>query len=216
MPLLEYGMCVQKLFPLDGNARQIQRYALLLEIVVWSCLVLVFGCKLSKICVIGWHLRTFESCELITNWARYVLLGGTWGHLNHANWLQIEQDMCYTSWRVPILRKTYQTLEHSMHSHMTPCKHTFHSSQTLVKKSHHLVYLLKISSLNWMCSQLEEIWCVKNSSSIHIHKNKVIKSISMDDLVNGTLRFSLFKGIAANCELEFLFGYSFWAFPSCS
>jgi hypothetical protein len=44
------------------------------------------------------------------------------------------------------------------------------------------------------------------SSFIHIHKNKVIGSISMDDLNNGTLKFSLFKGIAANCELDFLFG----------
>jgi len=77
--------------------------------------------------------------------------------LNHANWLQIEQDMCYKSWRVLFLRKTYQTLEHSMHWHMTTCNHTFHSSQTIFLKSHHLVYLLKISSLNRMCSQMDMI-----------------------------------------------------------
>jgi hypothetical protein len=34
----------------------------------------------------------------------------------------------------------------------------------------------------------------------------VIESITMDDLNNATLKFSLFKGIAASCELDFLFG----------
>ncbi len=41
---------------------------------------------------------------------------------------------------------------------------------------------------------------------IRIHKNKVIEFISMYDLNNGILKFSLFKGIVANCELDFLFG----------
>ncbi len=69
-----------------------------------------------------------------------------------------------------------------------------------------LVLVVKCNFLLEMCYQPDRIWCVKNSSFIHIQKNKVIESITMDDLNNATLKFSLFKGIVANCELDFLFG----------
>jgi hypothetical protein len=68
--------------------------------------------------------------------------------------------------------------------------------------------LLKISSPNWMCFQLDKIWCVNIHLLLNgqdVHKNRVVESTIMGDLNNITLKISPPKGIATNFGHNFLF-----------